>query len=82
MPAKIPAVGAGAAEGALLGKRGCCGREEEDGSEEGAAAPLEALRALPPVVGDLVASAVSRLASKQERSQMESVSSAQTIEKG
>ena len=42
----------------MLGGRGCCGRGEEDGREEGAAAPLEALRVLPPVVGDLVASAV------------------------
>jgi hypothetical protein len=46
MPAKIPAVSAGAAAGALRGKRGGCGREEGGGWEEGAAAPLEALRAL------------------------------------
>ena len=45
-------------------KRGGCGREEEDGREEGAAAPLEALRALPPVVGDRVASALWRLLAK------------------
>ena len=64
MPAKIPAVGAGAAEGALLAKRGGCGREEEDGREEGAAAPLEALRAHPPVAGDRVASALWRLLAK------------------
>ena len=56
MPAKIPAVGAGA----LLGGRGWCGRGEEDGREEGAAAPLEALRALPPVAGDRVASVLWR----------------------
>jgi hypothetical protein len=56
MPAKIPAVEAGA----LLGGRGWCGRGEEDGREEGAAAPLEALRALPLVAGDRVASALWR----------------------
>ena len=49
------------------GQRGFCGRDEEDGGEEGAAAPLEALRALLPVVGDSptqldrVASALWRL---------------------
>jgi hypothetical protein len=52
MPAKMPAVEAGAAAGALCGERGSCGREEEDGREEGAAAPLEVLRALPLVAGD------------------------------
>ena len=63
MPAKIhseiPAIGEGVAAGALLGKRGGCGGEEGEGREEGAAAPLEALRALPPVAGnDRVASAL------------------------
>ena len=38
--------------GGLCGGRGGCGREEEDGREEGAAAPLEGLRALLPVAGD------------------------------
>ena len=77
----------GAAAGKLLAKRVGCGREE-DGREEGAVAPLEALRALLLVAGDRVASAVWRLlaklfkeVSKRGRSQMESVSSAQTIEK-
>ena len=47
MPAKIPASEAGAAAGGgLCGGRGGCGREEEDGREEGADAPLEALRTL------------------------------------
>ena len=64
MPAKIPAVGAGAAEGALLAKRGGCGREEEDGREEGAAASLEDLRVLPPLTGDRVSSALWRLLAK------------------
>ena len=45
---EIPAAGAEA----LLTKRGGCGREEEDGRQEGATATLEALRALPPVAGD------------------------------
>jgi hypothetical protein len=58
MPVKIPAAEAGAAAGGLYGGRGGCGREEEDGREEGAAAPLEALQALPLVVEDLVASAL------------------------
>jgi hypothetical protein len=53
MPAKIPALGAGADAEA---SRGACGREEEVGWEEGAAAPLEALRALLPVVLNRVAS--------------------------
>ena len=57
IPVKIPVAEAGAAAGGLCGGRGGCGREEEDGREEGAAAPLEALRALPLVVEDLVASA-------------------------
>jgi hypothetical protein len=39
MPAKMPAAEAGAAAGALRGGRWGCGREEEDGMEEGAAAP-------------------------------------------
>ena len=54
MPEKIPAVGAGTGAEALLAKRGGCGREEENGRQEGAAAPLEDLRALalPPVAGD------------------------------
>jgi hypothetical protein len=52
MPAKIPATEAGAAAGTLCGNRGGCGGEEEDGREKGASAPLEALRALPLVVGD------------------------------
>ena len=55
MPAKIPALGAGADAEASREKRGACGREEEDGREEGAAAPLEALQALLPVVLDRVA---------------------------
>ena len=57
MSAKIPAAEAGAAAGGLCGGRGGCGREEEDGREEGAAAPLEARRAPRLVVEDLVASA-------------------------
>jgi hypothetical protein len=36
MPAKIPAVGAGAAAEASRRKRGGCGREEGDEKEEGA----------------------------------------------
>ena len=61
MPAKIPASEAGATTGELCGGRGGSGREEEDGREEGAAGPLEALRALPLVVEDRVASALCRL---------------------
>ncbi len=34
------------------GESGGCGREEEDGREEGDVAPLETLRALPLVAGD------------------------------
>ena len=45
----------------LWERRGGCGREEEDGREEGAAAPLEAVRALLLVVEDRVASALWRL---------------------
>ncbi len=59
MPAKIPASEAGA-RGGLCGGRGGCGREEEDGREEGAVAPLEVLQAPPLVVKDLVASALLR----------------------
>ncbi len=51
----------GEVAGALCGGRGDCGREEEDGREEGAATPLEALRSLPLVVEDRVASALCRL---------------------
>ncbi len=58
MPAKIPAVRACAAAGALRGKKGGCGREEGNGRKEGAAAPLEVLRALLLVVEDRVASAL------------------------
>ena len=50
MPAKMPAVGASAGTEATRGERGFCGRDEEDGGEEMAAAPLEAQRALLPVV--------------------------------
>jgi hypothetical protein len=59
MSAKITAVGAGAAAGTLLAKREDCGRE--DGREEGAAEPVEALRALLLVAGDRVASALWHL---------------------
>jgi hypothetical protein len=90
MPAKIPASEAGAAAGGgSCGGRGGCGREEEDGREEGAAAPLEALRALLPVAGDDVALVLYRLlvtlsrkVSTEGRSQIESVLSAHTMEKG
>jgi hypothetical protein len=51
MTAKIPAE-TGEAEGVLCGGRGDCGREEEDGREEGSDTPLETLRALLPVAGD------------------------------
>ena len=61
MTTKIPTGEAGASAGGLCGERGGCGREEEDGREEGAAAPLEALRVLPLVVEDLVASVLCRL---------------------
>jgi hypothetical protein len=47
--------------GASRGEKGDCGREESDGREEGAAAPLEVLRALLLVVEDRVASALCRL---------------------
>ena len=81
MPAKIPASEAGAsAGGGLCGGRGGCGREEEDGREEGAAVPLETLRALLPVAGDDVALVLYRLlvtlsrkVSTEGRSQIESV---------
>jgi len=46
MPAKIPAVQAGAGAGASRGKIGGCGREEGYGRKEGAAAPLEVVQAL------------------------------------
>jgi hypothetical protein len=61
IPSKIPAAEASGAAGASCGGRGDCGREEEDGREEGAASPLEDLRALPLVVEDRVASALCRL---------------------
>ncbi len=51
MTVKIP-VETGLSSGKLCGDRGDCGREEEDGREEGAATPLEALPALLPVAGD------------------------------
>ncbi len=60
MPAKIPAVQAGAAAGASRGRRGGCGREEGDGRKEGAAASLEVVQALLLVVEDRVASALCR----------------------
>jgi hypothetical protein len=91
MPAKIPASEAGAAAGGgLCGGRGGCGREEEDGREEGAAAPLEALRALLPVAGEdddalvlyRLLVKLSRKVSTEGRSQIESVLSAHTMEKG
>jgi hypothetical protein len=63
MPAKITAVGAGAAAGILLAKKEDFGREE-DGRGEGAAAPVDALRALLLVAGDRVASALWRLLAK------------------
>jgi hypothetical protein len=61
MPAKIPAVQAGAAAGASRGKTVGCGREEGDERKEGAAAPLEVVQALLLVVEDRVASALCRL---------------------
>jgi hypothetical protein len=61
MPAKIPAVQAGAAAGALRGKREGCGREEGGGRKEGAAAPLEVVQALLLVVEDRVVSVLCRL---------------------
>jgi hypothetical protein len=90
MPAKIPAVRAGAAAGASRGGRRGRGKEEEDEREEGAAAPLEALRALLPVAGDDDVALVlyrllvtlSRKVSTEGRSQIESVLSAHTMEKG
>ncbi len=62
MPAKIPVVGAGAGTEASRGERGFCGRDEEDGGEEGAAA--QALRALLPVIGFRIASAFWQLLAK------------------
>ena len=90
MPAKIPAAEAGAAAGGLCGGRGGCGREEGDGREEGAAAPFEALRALLSVAGDDDVALVlwrlllklSKKVSMEGRSQIESVLSAHTMEKG
>jgi hypothetical protein len=91
MPAKIPASEAGAsAGGGLCGGRGGCGREEGDGREEGAAAPLEAVRALLLVAGDGDVALVlwrlllklSKKVSMEGRSQIESVLSAHTMEKG
>jgi hypothetical protein len=61
MPAKIPAVQAGAAAGALQGKRQGCGREEGGGRKEGAAAPLEVVQALLLVVEDRVVSVLCHL---------------------
>jgi hypothetical protein len=89
MPAKIPAVRAGAAAGASRGGRGGRGREEEDFREEGAATPLEAVRALLLVTGDGDVALVlwclllklSKKVSMEGRSQIESVLSAHTMEK-
>ena len=90
MPAKMPTVKAGETAGALCGQKGSCGREEEDGKEEGSATPLEVLRALPLVAGDDRVAFVlwwwlfawlSRKVSTEGRSQIESVLSAHTIEK-
>jgi len=52
IPAKIPTVGAGASAGALRGERGDCGREEENGREEGSVSPLGSLRSILPVIGN------------------------------
>jgi len=91
IPAKNPASEAGAAAGGgLCGGRGGCGREEEDGREEGAATPLEALLALLPVARDddvalilyRLLVTLSRKVSTEERSQIESVLSVHTMEKG
>jgi hypothetical protein len=90
IPSKIPAVRAGAAAGASRGGRGGRGREEEDEREEGAAAPLEAVRALLLVAGDGDVALVlwrlllklSKKVSMEGRSQIESVLSAHTMEKG
>ena len=91
IPAKIPATEAGAAAGGgLCGERGGCGREEEDGREEGAAAPLEALQVPLPVAGDDDVALVlyrllvtlSRKVNTEGRSQIESVLSVHTMEKG
>ena len=84
MTAKMPVVGTGA----LLGGRGCRGRGKEDGREEGVDSPLETLRVLPAVVGDLVVSVLCFLVTNTDgcvswfQTQMESVLSVQTIEKG
>jgi hypothetical protein len=91
IPSKFPAAEAGAAAGGLCGGRGGCGREKGDGREEGAAAPLEAVRALLLVAGDdrfafamwwLLLAWLSKKVSTEGRSQIESVLSAHTIEKG
>ena len=60
MSSKIPGVGVGS----LLVGRGNRGGGEEDGREEGAVSPLETLRVLPPVVGDLVSSDMCFLVAK------------------
>jgi hypothetical protein len=90
MPAKIPAVRAGAAAGASRGGRGGRGREEEDEREEGAAAPLEPVRSLLLVAGDgdialilwRLLLKLSKKISMEGRSQIESVLSVHTMEKG
>jgi hypothetical protein len=90
MPAKIPAVRAGAAAGSARGGRGGRGKEEEDEREEGAAVPLEAVRTLLLVAGDGDVALVlwrlllklSKKVSMEGRSQIESVLSAHTMEKG
>jgi hypothetical protein len=90
MSAKIPAVRAGAAAGASRGGRGDRGREEEDEREEGATTPLEDVRELLLVAGDGDVALVlwclllklSKKVSKEGRSQIESVLSAHTMEKG
>ncbi len=87
---RSPGIDGMTAGGGLCGGRGGCGREEEDGREDGAAAPLEALRALLPVAGDDDVALVlyrllvtlSRKVSTEGRSQIESVLSAHTMEKG
>jgi len=87
IPSKIPAVRAGAAAGASRGGRGGRGREEEDEREEGAATPLEAVRALLLVAGDGDVALVlwrlllklSKKVSMEGRSQIESVLSAHTM---
>jgi hypothetical protein len=90
MTTKIPVVRAGAAAGASRGGRGGRGKEEEDEREEGDAAPLEAVRALLLVAGDggvvlvlwCLLLKLSKKVSMEGRSQIESVLSAHTMEKG